>query len=196
LSSTEHRLAQFVQRRLSTFYGLESGPDVAEFVRLTEPPGRERVLVRQSAEAVELLVELPRCRLADAMDQRRLSDTYLQLIEGVSHFVHLVERIRVDLPTTQLELELQAEVDKLVSMALGTPQSNWSRLRRVHRDLYGGGTYLHARNTEAGDRYRFANKLAARMTARLLGEPDRMQGALRSFYRASLQDKIHLARAA
>jgi hypothetical protein len=127
----------------------------------------------------------------------RLGDRYLQLIEGVSHFVLLAERIRTGLPTSQLELELQAEVDKLV-LVDGALRLKRDRLARLHSRLYGGATYLHSADTVEGERYRLATASAARFTRRLGLLPGRSQrdSLLRRFYQSGLRDKLAMAHAA
>ena len=70
--------------------------------------------------AIEMALRCPgsagRRRLARDADL----DPLCQIIEGVSHFVYLAERARVDREATQLELELQAEVDKSSSWPPGS----------------------------------------------------------------------------
>jgi hypothetical protein len=127
----------------------------------------------------------------------RLGDGYLQLIEGVSHFVLLAERIRTGLPTSQLELELQAEVDKWV--LLDQPlRLEPHRLSRLHARLYSGATYLHSEDSVEGQRYRLATAMAARFTRHLgqLSSRGRRDEQLRRFYQCGLSDKLTMARAA
>jgi len=180
-----------IQRRLEHYYGLERTPDVRRFAEAAPEGEREQLLVRESESSVELALIVP------AEDPRAgANDTWLQLLEGVSHFVFLVERVRTGLPTTQLELELQAEVDKFVLLGLepgGDPES----VRRLHQHLYENGRFLDPGGSEAGDRYRLANDLAARLGARLLGRhAHEARELLRRFYRAGQADKIALATAA
>jgi hypothetical protein len=180
-----------IQRRLETYYGLERTPDVTDFAEAAPAGGREQLLVRESAEAVELALIVPRAPARDGAN-----DTWLQLLEGVSHFVYVVERVRTGLPTTQLELELQAEVDKFVLLGL-EPGSDHESARRLHAHLYENGHFLDPSGTEAGERYRLANDLAARLGARLLGrDASETRRLLRRFYRAGQTDKIALATAA
>jgi len=147
--------------------------------------------VRESDAAVELALVVPTEAPLDGAN-----DTWLQLLEGVSHFVYVVERVRTGLPTTQLELELQAEVDKFVLLGL-EPGFDRVRARRLHTHLFEGGRFLDAAGTEAGERYRLANDLAARLASRLLGRDfGESRALLRRFYRAGQTDKIALARAA
>lgn len=180
-----------IQRRLESYYGLERTPDVSAFAEAAHDGGREQLLVRESAESVELALIVP----AEAPNAGA-NDTWLQLLEGVSHFVYVVERVRTGLPTTQLELELQAEVDKFVLLGLESGDDPES-VRRLHAHLYESGHFLDPSGTEAGERYRLANDLAARLGARLLGrDRGETRRLLQRFYRAGQTDKIALATAA
>jgi hypothetical protein len=129
-------------------------------------------------------------------------DRYCQMIEGVSHFVYLAERARRRLPLTQLELELQAEIDKYVVLVLLRSPFERSRSRALHERLYERVTYVDAAGTVEGDRYRLANDLAARMVHRLdtsyaaRGRFLELRHALMRFYRMGQAEKIGLAQAA
>ena len=187
-----------VQRRIEEFYGLEEAPNIIEFVRVgDDDEDRETVLIRQDGEDLEIAVVLPKA-VEREHPREYATDTWLQLIEAVSHFVYISERARIGLPTTQLELELQAEVDKFVVAALSAPRFGRERARRLHGQLYEKVRFLHPESSEAGARYRFANELAARFIARLLLERDvfARRGVLRQFYRSGQTEKIRLARAA
>ncbi|HVR20716.1 MAG TPA: hypothetical protein VMS65_13495, partial [Polyangiaceae bacterium] len=102
-----------IQRRIERYYGLEGAPDVALFASAGTDGEREVLLVRDGEHAVEMALRVP-----DGAPCAGANDVWLQLLEGVSHFVYLAERVRTGLPTTQLELELQAEIDKFVLLAL------------------------------------------------------------------------------
>jgi hypothetical protein len=187
-----------IQRRLEEIYQLEPAPCIVPFVRVESDEHREQLIVRQSVDALELIVLLPEACLqalvANAPSEEM--DAYLGAVEGISHFTHLVERARTRLPTTLLELELQAEVDKFAILAdhsLGPAE-----LPGLHRRLYEDVRYLHAETSERGERYRMANDLAAKLWSSLIahGQSDRTRVVLRRFYRASQAEKIRIVRAA
>jgi hypothetical protein len=184
-----------LQRRLERFYGLERAPSVENFLRLGAPKTREQVLVQESYEGVYVAVVFPEDQIP--CQPLQPSDSWTQLIEAVSHFLFLAERTRVELPTTQLELELQAEIDKFVLLAPNAGAATCTLLE-LHRWLYDGVTYLDAPETEVGARYRLANYLAARFMSRLMqrGHPEQWRERLRAFYRAGQTEKIYLALAA
>ena len=183
-----------MQRSLERFYWLEQGPDVTEFVRTTEGPSRESLVVHTADDGVELALYLP----DESAGPNGARDAYAQLIEGVSHFVYVAERARIDLPATALELELQAEVDKFVLLAFDEGELDRSRARAVHRTLYENVVFLHGADSEPGRRYRLANELAARVAVRIAESAPRSgrRAFLRRFYRSGQADKIRLARAA
>lgn len=192
---TVQGVARVLQRRLASYYELEQAPCITDFMVVAKPGQRETLLLRQGDDGVEMRLVVPDCKLGDALVPSRLSDSYLQVVEGVSHFVFLCERIRTGLPTSHLELELQAEVDKLVLL------SDATRVTRdpetLHAGLYGRVRFLHPENSETGSRYRMANSLAARFTKRLSSlPPGPRRRRLLTFYRSGLTDKLHLAQAA
>lgn len=178
-------LAGAIQARLASLYALDELPPVDDYVRVA--PGREQVVVREADDHVELAVVLPGAALGPA-DAGVALDVLCQVVEGVSHFVVLAERIRKELPTTELELELQAEVDKFVLLSSGDEP------RELRELLYERVRFLHGADTERGQRYRTANRLAARFCARL--DAGRERPRLRRFFRAGQAEKIRMALAA
>lgn len=191
-------LAHRIQRRLERLYAIEDQPPVEHFARAASAEEREEMLVREGSDGVELQVSLPPEAFSSATLALSL-DVTCQIVEGVSHFVFLAERIRAELPTTQLELELQAEVDKFVILGWSALSTRDHRqTARLHARLYENVRFLHDEGSERGDRYRLANALAARFCARL-GLRKSLSASLstlRAFYRSGQTDKIWLATAA
>jgi len=179
-----------LQRRLERFYHLEETPDVRGFVRESPEGGeREALLLRETEGELEVALVVP----GSAANE---SDEWLQLAEGVSHFVYVTNRARQELPSTHLELELQAEVDKFVLLVLEQLPFDRSDAFEVHSRLYERVRFLHAAGTELGDRYRTANYLAARFVRRLMSSgPHGTHATLRRFYRAGQAEKIRLVAA-
>jgi hypothetical protein len=192
------RAARRVQRDIERFYRLERAPAVEDFLRTTtDVDAREAVRIRD-AEDGALEIEV----LAPAFSRKPDLDRICQLIEGVSHFVYVADRARRQLPATQLELELQAEIDKYVLLALAGERFDAGSARALHARLFEGVRFCHPEGTEAGDRYRFANDLAARLVRRLelayaeKGRFSDLREMLARFYRMGQADKILFARAA
>ncbi len=208
-----------VQRGLEALYRVESGVDVADFV--VGPEARDRVLAPVSRRPPEQLLvseaggELSLALFIDprvlanlaandpgrALGDHNLGD-FLLAIEGVSHFIYSVWCAKADRPVTQLELELQAEVDKYVTCLLVmAPEASVSELLR--RRLFGDASYEPDLDREEADRYRAANDNALRysgylesafVTPRRIPE---MLAELRRFYRHGLAAKLStIARAA
>ena len=160
------------------------------FVREAANAGdREALLLRESQGGVEMALVVPQSAANE-------NDDWLQLAEGVSHFVYVANRARQELPSTQLELELQAEVDKFVLLVLEQSPYDRGEAFEAHSRLYERVRFLHAAGTELGDRYRTANDLAARFVRRLLAcGPTAAHTTLRRFYRAGQTEKIRLVAA-
>ncbi len=185
-----------VQRSLVHFYALEAPPPVEDFVVESDDIARERVVVRQIEGAVELALELP----AELLAGREVGlDGMCQLVEGVSHFVLLAERARRELPTTQLELEMQAELDKWLLLASDKPRRARDALCAR---MFDRARFLDPAGSERGDRYREAQRLAQRLIARLerqyleRGRLTALRAALRRFYSAGPSEKFAFADAA
>lgn len=186
-----------VQKRLERLYALESGPNVLDFIRIATDDSCEKLLIRQADQELELALILP-WQLPHSLRRSLPNNGWLHAVEGISHFVYMAERARTDLPTTQLELELQAEVDKFALLALEMRVPHFDRASELCELLYEQVRYIHDSHTEAGARYRLANQLAAKFVRRLLGAntgESRLR-LLRRFYRSGQTEKIGLARAA
>ena len=193
-----------IQAALCRVYGIDGAPTVDDFIRPCEGGiEREVLLLREDEDGVEVAVHLPQSAL-DGHTPLNF-DEFCQVIEGVSHFVFLVERARRELPLTQLELELQAEVDKYVVFVHAPHDARRfepHRAARVRARLFDAVSYLDPPGTEKGDRYRLANDLAARFSGMLderfarRGHFEQLLHALRRFYAAGQYEKINLACAA
>jgi hypothetical protein len=191
-------LPSAIQRRLCHYYGLADVPDVTGFLRVSNDVARERVLVREEADAVDVRVELP----AAVMRPERSLDDVCQIVEGISHFVLIAERARCELPTTQLELELQAEVDKFVVLGVIPEPLPAIERARLRWRLFDTARFAHPAGTLVGDRYRMASRTAERFIHRLEREYlaparlDLLRRQLCRFFRAGQTAKLELARAA
>ena len=78
------------------------------------------------------------------------------MIEGISHFMLLVERARREEPVTLLELEVQAEIDKFVSARLHCPE----HAPAIRRALFLDVSLQPGLTPEERSRYREAGRLA------------------------------------
>ena len=206
-----------VQRGLETLYRVDTGVTVDDFMidevaRAHFAPARkprEQLLVCEDDGEMSLALFIdPKVltNLAKHDPGRRLGEhnfgDFLLAIEGVSHFIYAIWCARAERPVTQLELELQAEVDKYVTCLLTTePEAEQSEALR-HR-LFVEPDYEPDLDGDERDRYRAANDNAHRYAAWLeetfvaTRRIPEMLGELRRFYREGLAAKLaRIARAA
>lgn len=193
----ERALAADVQEALERVYRLDRVVDVGDFVHGVDEGEREAVLLREGDDgALEMRVQLPRLQ-----DDASL-DGLCQIIEGVSHFVYLVERARSQRTATQLELEMQAEVDKWLLLAAAMHGFDVDRSARLRERLYERVTFAQDAASETGERYRVANDVAHAFVRRLERRYVHgrhfvaMRSELRRFFHQGQEEKLRLARAA
>ena len=190
----EIALASRIQRGLENLYRLDRAANVDDFVHHAGDGEREGLLVRETSDGLELRLHLPRLR-----EGGEDLDPICQIIEGVSHFVYLADRASRDRETTQLELELQAEVDKYVVLAASLDSFDERTSRRLRERLYERVSFIHPPDTIEGERYRVANERARRFTARLEREfvararYSELRDELRRFFHMSQGDKLRAA---
>jgi len=199
-----------VQRGLEALYRVNTGVEVGDFVvgpaqRDALKPARrprEQLLVCEADGEVALALFIDPDALANLLDHdpaRRLGDhnfgDFLLAIEGVSHFIYAICCARAERPVSQLELELQAEVDKYVTCLL-TTEPELAVSAELRRRLFGDVCYEPDLDREEHDRYRAANDNAQRYATWLeqaFVGPRRipeMLAELRRFYRLGLAGKL------
>jgi hypothetical protein len=194
----ERALAGRVQEALERLYRLDRVADVGDYLREAEEGEREALLLREANDgALEMALRLP------ALEGEAGLDALCQIIEGVSHFVYVVERARVQREATQLEMELQAEVDKWVVLAASLRGPlDVDRSADLRARLYERVSFEHDETSELGHRYRVANEAAHRFVRRMerdyvgharYGE---MRVELRRFFSVGQEEKLRLGRVA
>jgi hypothetical protein len=206
-----------VQRGLEALYRVDTGANVDDFMIdeaardafVSERRPREQLLVCEAEGEMSIALFVDPAAIANLVRHdpgRRLGDhnlgDFLLAIEGVSHFIYAVWCARAERPITQLELELQAEVDKYVTCLLVTePEPRVSA--ELRERLFGEPCYERDLDGDERARYRAANDNAHRYAAWLeqtFVAPRRipeMFGELRRFYRDGLAAKLAtIARAA
>ncbi len=170
-----HGLLLDVQRRLETLYALEPRAPVSDFVISQEdaaryPGGGSRTLVRQEDEVISVGVvfddEVAR-RMREADPRVRLDSYNLgalaTLTEEVSHFLYLLFCAETERSVTELELELQGEVDKyLTATALLALQSEAVVARGLRPALFRRYHLVDGLTPERVRRYHEATQLADR----------------------------------
>jgi hypothetical protein len=199
-----------VQRRLEALYALEPQAPVTDFLMAEEdarllPGGGSRTLVRHDGDDISLAVVLEgavHAHLAGRDPRVHLDGSNLgpfcTLTEEVSHFVYLLFCARSERSVTQLELELQGEVDKYLTAAFLLSQQNEGAVSTRLRDLL----FRHYRlspglTSEQAERYRAASALAYRYCGWLeksfLRRPSGLAGLAREsrrFYRLGQREKL------
>jgi hypothetical protein len=198
-----------VQRRIEAVYGLEPQDPVAQFVIAREeaaayPGGGSRTLVRQDGEELRVAVVLEESvaeRLFEADPRVRLDGSNLgpfaTLTEEVSHFVYLMFCAGADRQVTQLELELQGEVDKyLTSLAFLSLQKEGAASPRLREALFRRYHLAEGVTAESAERYHAASRLADRYCAWLerhyvrSGRGAELTREARRFYRLGQGEKL------
>lgn len=207
---------QHIQRRLTRYYRIELVHEVDNFIcddvtaeRWTGETARGEVLIVAEYDE-ELRVGL----FVDEDVLRAISrggDCWLDgraqasalATEGVSHFVYLMFRANRDEKVSQLELELQAEVDKYL-LALAPREGRTrhqlvKRSRMIRMQLFHGQRFIDDEGSERGERYRLAHRIGARYAKALedkfvcKGNVVGLKRELGYFYRGGLRRKLEMA---
>ena len=198
-----------VQRRLESLYALEPEAPVTDFVLDAEaakalPGGGSRTLVSHSGDAVSVGVvfadEVPeRLRSEDPrvrLDRSNLGP-FCTLTEEVSHFLYVLFCARSSRTVTELELELQGEVDKYLTAAFFLSLQNEGAVStHLRRLLFRDYRLATGVSGERAERYHAASTLAFRYCGFLEEEylrprrvPDLAREA-RRFYRLGQREKL------
>lgn len=199
-----HRL----YRGLEALYQTQTGVDPeAMVVRHGPAPdgARERLLLREAEDGdvevalcfdAQLLARFESKAAERAFDDEHLGDAF-PVLEGLSHLMYLAEAARQQRPVSGLELETQAEVDKLgLCLLQRWPPVQGGFDRLVDRLYY--RFELHPMSEQLAARYHAANRVALGFSRRLRPHVEHRQlpalrHALRQFWGASMQDKRGLA---
>ena len=209
-----------IQHQIDQIYGLDLGVAVEDFL-ITEETCYQlgarvcegSVLVRQgfAAEEVQLGVyidesSLARLREIDLKKSMTTRDfeVLLTAIEEVSHFAYLCFSARLDRMVSELELELQAEVDKFITSSLILISRSGGCLPLDFLDrLFDDFVIRRELDAISRERYLAATSLASRYCSHLVRTfftPSKRQASslqlkemlveLRYFYRLSQPGKI------
>jgi hypothetical protein len=202
-------LALDVQRRLEAFYALDPEAPVTDYLippsEAAHLPGAgSHTLVAQEGDEVSVgvvLDEATRAHLERADPREHLGHenlgSFAILTEEVSHFLYLLFRARSERQVTQLELELQAEVDKyLIALFFLSLQNEGAVSTGLRRLLFEGYRLAEGLSAESAERYHAASRLARRycgwlesryLRSRQLGDLAR---EARRFWRLGQREKL------
>lgn len=196
-------------RGLEALYGTECGIDPVDYLlpyHAEQNHSQELVFFHEAEHGIleiglaldeqvlrQLEANTPKNTLADAS----LSTT-LPVIEGLSHLLYLVEAARCERPVSGLELETQAEIDKLALCLLHRGEharANFSQL--LDRLFY---RFKLAANLSPAlqERYQLANRVALGFAQRIkqyvhTDNRSQLRKKLQQFWLANMQEKQTLA---
>jgi len=195
-------------RGLEALYGADSGVDPVDY--LVPYPGSgeqtEMVLVREAEDGgVEIGLALAD-RALESLEGRphdsllgdaALADT-LPVVEGLSHLLYLVEAVRRERPVSGLELETQAEVDKLALCLLDRWPARQQEFAGLVDRIFYQWSLLPGLDADMRERYQRANHVALSFARRLertvrTGQLGGLRHALRRFWSADMHGKLQLA---
>ena len=208
-------ILETLKRELETLYEIRVPLALEDFLvtdrdtitRIAAPPPADThealfVLDDEDGTAMALFVdETVLDRLADddpreALHEGNLADFCIAL-EGVSHFVYVAWRASHDRPVTQLELEVQAEVDKFATSAMLLGRQSAGHVpENLATRLFAPLRLLPGLEADRRERYERANDYAGRFCAGLERRYIRpREGAaltreLRRFYRFDQRQKL------
>jgi hypothetical protein len=199
-----------LEAMLRELYALEIGYAVSDFL-ITDAAvassldggGRkvdEKLLIAESnGEAdvalyleQELLDRLARHDPLTHLDGGNLGD-FWSALEGVSHFTYYAWNAARDKSVSLFELELQAEVDKFVTTGILLREQTGREPSGLHGWLFDSPTLAAELDDEERERYRRANRYAAKYCSRLVAgsvAAEAVQSELRHFYRLSQTSKV------
>lgn len=198
-----------VQRRIERLYAVEPQAPVTAFLVSEDqagalPGGGSRTLVQQDGDDVSVGVVIDasvRATLSQSDPRVRLDRSNLgpfcTVTEEVSHFVYLMFCAHAQRSVTQLELELQGEVDKYLNAAFLLSLQNEGAVSAGLRDLLFRRWQLRPGLTgETAERYRAASELGWRYTGWLekeflrAGRVGELAREARRFYRLGQREKL------
>ena len=215
MKERDWRVVSALYRGLEALYQLDSGLDPGDVLHLvardgTEDGAQELLLLREADDGdLEVALVLDRAllarveRRADALGRDAallddaLADT-LPVLEGLSHLCYVAEAARRERPVSGLELETQAEVDKLALTLL----SRWPDARddfdRLVDRLYYRFALRPDLDASLAERYHAANRVALRFSRRLRPHVmarhlSDLRRTLREFWHADMSAKRALA---
>ena len=203
-------LLRRLEQMLHELYALEVGYAVSDFL-ITDPTlarsldsgGRkvdEKLLIAEADGEADVALYLER-ELLDRLDRHdplmkldrdNLAD-FWSALEGVSHFIYYAWNASRDKSVSLFELELQAEVDKFVTTGMLLRDQTGREPGGLHGWLFDLPTLAAELEEHERERYRRANRYAAKYCQRLpLGRDDEAAAhrELRHFYRLSQTSKL------
>ena len=189
---------------LEALYQTRSGLDPVALVRPVAHGPRETLLLRETDDALEValvlgdhtLQLLARRSIDESLSDAGLGEA-LPVIEGLSHLAYVAEAARCERPVSGLELETQAEVDKLALLLLHRWPTSTAAFEQLVERLYVRFELL-PNPSPLRARYLTANRVALRFARTLRESIDhkrlpQLRAALRRFWHSDMPGKRALA---
>ena len=196
---------------LCRFYGLSPDLDIRHFLILADgraqriagekrTPTRETLLIRQSGDWLEigLFIDPSIIVALEAPDPLVHLDEFACAAEGASHFLYLIDRAKKDRCVSRLELELQGEVDKFLTIHLIAARLNGSVAPGYFDRLFEEHHFNLQLSPEERHRYEQASYFAAKYCSFLrqrFFNPLRLEELMpkaRDFFSRDLTSKLSL----
>jgi hypothetical protein len=193
---TQYPVEQFVFSDPALCRYLDGGPNARDIP--------EKLLIRQQGDTLDVSLYLDARLLQNLNSDNPLEclhhgnlNNFCQVVEGISHFIYLIWNATHGRPVTQLEMEIQAEIDKyILCAALYARQSSGEIPRDLHPVLFECISFdIQLEGTER-QRYVTANEYAKRYCGLLhrdllrLRNGARVTREIRQFYRLLSTQKL------
>jgi hypothetical protein len=203
-------MLQRIYKLLCKLYELEAEFKIEDFLIKQAPeilisgtkkishrtPSREAVFVHQLNGAVEIGLFVHPDILQRLKTKHYSNDDLACAIEGVSHFIYLVECIKSARQCSQLELELQGEIDKFVLLHLFA--ANQQTLSpKLFKELFESFAFDDRLTEDELERYETAHHFAVKYCQRLRDScffplrVSKLIANIRPFFRQNLQGKLN-----
>lgn len=209
-------LIQKIQSQLETVYGIKINEQAEDYLIeqdalknllpqnqsasahkelfLVNPNPRDETLEVALFFDAELRHNLEVNNPLERLSRDNISD-FCSLIEGVSHFVYYIHKAQMACEVTQLEMELQAEIDKFVLLCLLTDSLSQDSATHLLELLFENYNLHEHLTHDQIQRYHTASRLACQYCFRLAKNmsPEKMndlKAELREFYSLPQQQKI------
>jgi len=165
---------------------------------------KELLFISETTDGLELSLYLDETTINELIENNPFEslnqdnfNAFCLVAEGISHFVYLIWSATHNRTVSQLELELQAEVDKYILCAsILANQTNGKLPENLCDLLFERITYNADLSREQQQRYRLANDYANSYCRRLhhqmikFGESKLITNEIRRFYRLWHQHKM------
>ncbi len=208
-------LIQTIQDQIESIYGIKTGASVLDYLIsrnelstlmpqstlaalpkelfLVNPEPKDETIEVALYLADDLKSNLSTHNPLQALSQENISD-FCTLIEGVSHFVYYLHKASLEYEITQLEMELQAEIDKFLLLSILT-KSNLDENQQLLELLFENYLLHDHLDDDQKIRYNTATDLARKycfqvtQNIRTEGLPSALK-KVRKFYPMTQEQKI------